>query len=318
MIQDNNINKVVQDIACPHNHTFVLDLYDDGEDRSNVNRPKSTNQLIPRVIYQTSKSRCMTPDFTGVLNKWKNPVDFPGFSYRLYDDEAMDDFLFNKERWEHTFPSLHLALQCINKGHNPTMKADIWRYLVLWEYGGVYADIDVAPGSFNASSIHPDDDGFFYVENKAGYLAQFFLAVSPHHPLMFYAVHAAVRNLLVQREFAETWVAQTTGPRALAHAMMAFMNDATAGRKITHTVHIGEDDRSIRVAGVAKKHLITNHLGNHKLDAYAKMNMTHYTNLNKGKPRTGTCYDMMNATKTRKGFEYEGVKVEPLDIKPKL
>jgi len=36
-----------------------------------------------------------------------------------------------------------MALQCINKVNNPTMKADIRRYLVVWELGGVYNDIDI-------------------------------------------------------------------------------------------------------------------------------------------------------------------------------
>ena len=212
------------------------------------------------------------------MNQWRNTDKFPGFSYFLYDDEAMDAFLYDKERWQDTFPSLHLALQCVNEVHNPTLKADIWRYLVLWEYGGIYADIDVSPTRFNASSINPDDDGFFYIENEAGWLAQFFLASSPHHPLMFYAVHAAVQNVLTHSRFYKEDIAKITGPRAVAEGMATFMDDGSTGRLIEDGIHVGKDGRSIRVDGMVNKHLTPDGTGYgpRKVRIYEEMNMTYY------------------------------------------
>ena len=38
------------------------------------------------------------------------------------------------------FPGLHTVLQCIfSKG---AMLIDVWRILILWEYGSIYTDID--------------------------------------------------------------------------------------------------------------------------------------------------------------------------------
>ena len=211
----------------------------------------------------------------------------------------MDAFLFDKERWEGTFPSLNLALQCIDKVHNPTAKSDIWRYLILWEYGGLYTNIDVSTWNFTASSIRPDDDGLLFVENEDGNLVQYFLAVSPRHPLMFYAVHAAVQNLLAVEEFGRIDIVKLTGEGAIADAMSAFMNNATAGEKVQIGFHIGENGRSVRVESFAHRRLIPDTLGYpaRKTRIYAAMNMTHHLALARRSKTYGSCYNMMNATK---------------------
>merc|ERR1719223_1888892 len=95
------------------------------------------------------------------------------------------------------FPSLDLVLYCANVIKNPTLKADLWRLLVLWEYGGVYADMDTqAKTPMTGDTFKAEFDGFFFVENGGGYLAQFFLAVSPHHPLMYFTLMSALENVL--------------------------------------------------------------------------------------------------------------------------
>ena len=49
------------------------------------------------------------------------------------------------------------------------MKADVWRYLIVWENGGIYADLDVKPEyKFNSSTIHDDDDSFFTIDGSTG------------------------------------------------------------------------------------------------------------------------------------------------------
>jgi mannosyltransferase OCH1-like enzyme len=43
---------------------------------------------------------------------------------------------------------------------------DLWRLLVLWKFGGIYADLDSSPvpSRFNATTITPEDDAFFVLE----------------------------------------------------------------------------------------------------------------------------------------------------------
>jgi mannosyltransferase OCH1-like enzyme len=59
----------------------------------------------------------------------------------------------------------------------------------MWEYGGIYTDMDNLPGPLlNETTITQDMDAFFLQEG-GGFLSQFFFAVSPKHPMMFLAVH---------------------------------------------------------------------------------------------------------------------------------
>ncbi len=65
------------------------------------------------------------------------------------------------------------------------VKADLWRALVLWEYGGIYTDIDNAPtDEFKARNYIGDEDQAFFVIEGA-FLSQYFYAAKPRHPMMY-------------------------------------------------------------------------------------------------------------------------------------
>jgi mannosyltransferase OCH1-like enzyme len=110
----------------------------------------------------------------------------PGYSFYFHDDEAMDRFLAQP------FPEFPLwlnASSCLRPG---AAKADIWRYLMIWEHGGVYVDIDeLFSPLFNSTTILPDDDSFF-PKHPRGYPCQFFFAACQFHPAVKYAIEAAL------------------------------------------------------------------------------------------------------------------------------
>jgi mannosyltransferase OCH1-like enzyme len=66
-----------------------------------------------------------------------------------------------------------------------TALADLWQCLVLYQYGGIYADINSAPGHLfqNGMVIVDDNDAWFVVE-RIGTLSQYFMALSTKHLLM--------------------------------------------------------------------------------------------------------------------------------------
>lgn len=133
----------------------------------------SGGRRIPRIVHQTSKSQCLTKKFFHTVKQWLLLGD--DWAYYLHTDEAIDT-LFAQD-WPE-FPHLGLVLQCLEgKG---TLKADLWRYLALYQYGGIYVDVDTKPAKFNASTITAQDDGFFTVE-QYHLLSQYFMATSPRH-----------------------------------------------------------------------------------------------------------------------------------------
>jgi mannosyltransferase OCH1-like enzyme len=165
LIPLNDLVDMAEQITCDEDHRKV-------EDKHLPYERLFDDLKIPRIVHQTSRTRCLTKKLWNIVQSWSLG---PDWAHYLHSDHAVDR-LFQKH-WPE-FPHLSLLLQCLeNKG---TLKADLWRYLVLWEYGGVYADVDTKPNLFNHSTITSQDDGFFIVE-QYHLLSQYFMATSPRH-----------------------------------------------------------------------------------------------------------------------------------------
>ena len=121
------------------------------------------DRKIPKVVHITAKSRCVTPRIKKHILKWK----FPDHSLYFHDDTAVYkllDYAINDRNGYELVQNMSLAAMCITSG---ATLSDIWRYTVLYYYGGIYTDIDNAPGKIysKSSMIGPTTDGFFFVES---------------------------------------------------------------------------------------------------------------------------------------------------------
>ncbi len=113
---------------------------------------------IPRIVHISSSSRCNVKLLADNIDTWRLKDHF----LVLHDDEAVNRLLY--QDWPE-FPFLNKIMKCLPDGMGAAW-IDIWRLLVLWEYGGIYADMDTSPvpERFNASTITADDDAFFVQE----------------------------------------------------------------------------------------------------------------------------------------------------------
>ncbi len=84
---------------------------------------------IPKVIHQIwVGSKEIPENYQRFMKTWK--AFHPDWDYKLWTDQDVEDFPWkNKE----------LFLKCTNPG----MKSDIWRYEILYRYGGLYVDTDM-------------------------------------------------------------------------------------------------------------------------------------------------------------------------------
>lgn len=265
---------------CPANSAFKLNI-------ERIILPPSRNVTkIPRIIHQTSKSRCLTKKITKATLKWFLYFDDSSegdnyWSYYLHDDAAVQRLLLQNFA---EFPHLEqVARQCLLYG---TASADLWRYLVLWEYGGVYADLDAVPTkNLNVNALL-NADAFFVVE-QYHLLSQWFMAVSPRHPLMFYAVQTSLAKLLQAPDTGRINAAFVTGPHALHEAFRYFRRDAgihvdpaTGNNKPVRAGHfLGTQNRSVTVVGKAEEqneYVRRDVLGALKRNEYRKMGIRHF------------------------------------------
>lgn len=236
----------------------------------------SNDRKIPRIVHQTSRSRCLTPNLAKTTQQWQ----WDGWSYYFHDDDALWR-LFEQEF--PNFPLLEtIARKCILHG---TLKADLWRYLVLWVYGGLYADLDSVPNKLSPNSIRPSDDAFFVVE-QYHLLSQYFMATSPRHPLMWYAFQQALANLWMAPDTGSINAAFITGPHSLHAAFVFFRKDvgvaiepAKPGFKPVRSGHfLGTWNRSVTVIGVGENQneYVDRDVIRLKRREYSRLGMRHF------------------------------------------
>ena len=88
-------------------------------------------QKIPKIIWQTMNTNRLPIFMKNYTDSWINLN--PEYEYRFFDDDDIITFL------KTDFPDY---LQGYNRLKFGASKADLWRYLIIYRYGGIYADID--------------------------------------------------------------------------------------------------------------------------------------------------------------------------------
>jgi hypothetical protein len=247
-------------------------------------RVVTANYRIPRIIHQTSKSRCITKRLNQSVATWQALDDY---EYYFHDDIDVHRFLDTTD-WSMFFPLQHVInSKCIQYG---AILSDIWRYLFLWEFGGVYTDLDSATNLFNSTTIAPDDDAFFIIE-RDGLLSQYFMAISPKHPLMYYAIQRTVMAILREYDTGMINAGIVSGPRALHEAFMHFLWDQGTWMEHEETkphpvdapgLYTGTDNRTLRLVGTPETantlvYRETIRDMKKKMRQYKNMNMTHFS-----------------------------------------
>lgn len=140
-------------------------------------------QKIPKIIWQTMKTNRVPLLMKDYIDSWidKNPE----YEYRFYDDEDIKKFL------KTNFPQYFEGYKKIKYGAS---KADLWRYLIIYKYGGVYADMD-------CECINPLRE---WVKPSAEYvtqlginkdICQWLIISTPGNPIFLKAAKKSLENI---------------------------------------------------------------------------------------------------------------------------
>jgi len=98
-----------------------------------IHRLRCQCMSVPRIIHQTAPSdrTKWDPLWFKCQKSWKNK--FPNYEYKLWTDEDNDNFIKNRFSWFYkTYTEYSKNIQRI----------DAVRYFIMYEYGGIYADMD--------------------------------------------------------------------------------------------------------------------------------------------------------------------------------
>ena len=172
--------------------------------------------MIPRVIYQTHKSLSfvMTNDR---LHDCYLSWDVDGYEHIFFSDKKSDDFM--KTNFNDIYDVYHnLPL--------PIMKADLWRYCVIYHYGGIYADMDtIFIGDDLDSLFQKESDLILTTEYPQDMtLCQWVFAAPKGSPILKNVIDESVKRIKECKDFKyEHMVHTLTGPKVFTESIEDYL-----------------------------------------------------------------------------------------------
>lgn len=151
----------------------------------------SYNQRIPKIIWQTMKTNTVPKIMKEYSDSWIEQN--PEYEYRFFDDNDIKQFIAKE------FPQYISAYKKIKQG---AVKADLWRYLILDKYGGVYADMDCRCIVSLKNWIQPAAEWVTQLGINRD-VCQWLIMTIPGNPVIRKAAEKSYENLMKQKEFSQ-------------------------------------------------------------------------------------------------------------------
>lgn len=172
---------------------------------------------IPKKIFQTHKSLEYVYSKHKLKLGYHSWTKYKDFEYFFYNDMQCEQFV------QEFFDAK--TLQAYQKCPIAVMKADLWRYCVIYVYGGIYADMDAVvmvdpviflqPKSYLVCSIEFDDQ----------HLCQWTFAAPPKSPILKTIIDLSVQRILDCNKITGNNIVHIlTGPEVFTDGIECYLN----------------------------------------------------------------------------------------------
>ena len=129
--------------------------------------------MIPKIIWQTYEVpfNDLPQYIKDCAQTWKDHN--PEWEYKYMDAKQRDEFVLNNfdEDWYKIFIKLPYGV----------LKADIWRHMVLYVYGGVYADLDCICKTNIEFWLKDKMDSTYFIDEDLKNFCQFVFGSVPNN-----------------------------------------------------------------------------------------------------------------------------------------
>lgn len=201
-------------------------LHDDGSGcRYLIEYKRAYIMVIPKIIHQTWKNEDPPKGLVSLADSWKN--FHSDWGYRLWTDEMNRDFISK------IVPDF---LPIYDSFPKPIQRVDAVRYFILYEFGGVFVDLDFECKK-NFLPLLGEADAVFGIEpaehaiihGMNSIVSNAFMAVKPRHELM----GAVCKQLLERTNEKNVYldvneaVLHTTGPFMLSRVLSEYQGNDT-------------------------------------------------------------------------------------------
>lgn len=198
--------------------------------------------MIPKKIYQTWKTQNLPQKIMKLHRNFRSLNTH--YDHILYTDEQMNDYMSSNADKE--------LADIYWKMNHIVARADIWRYTILYNEGGIYVDIDsLITGSLD-DLINIEDKAIITAETNQGLYAQWALIFEKKHIILENTLNNILRDIHQEKHRFD-------------HHSLTVVNYANAISKVTkdagqdlnwENIHkntdmtIGTDSFTFRVFGV--------------------------------------------------------------------
>jgi hypothetical protein len=144
--------------------------------------------MIPKKIFQSHKSLNYVVNdkiLSEYTNSWKK--HYKTYQYNFYDDQRCDSFM--KEYFSGETYDIYTKMPI------PVMKSDLWRYCIIYHYGGIYADTDLRINTTPDIFINPNSEISIAVEPMTNFFVQFAFAAEPKSPILKSVIDVVLQNM---------------------------------------------------------------------------------------------------------------------------
>ena len=224
----------------------------------------STNYKIPFIVHQTFYTTKLPPQILKIIQDNKNIN--PKFKFIFYDDDDCSNFIktyFNER--------IYNAYNMLNNCYG-AMKADFFRYCVLYKIGGVYLDIKSKINIPLGLIIKEDDSCILDIprdnlepwRKRNPTYEQWLLIFEPNHPYLNEMIEQMVTNIENKYEpkipgyailNSKQKILQLTGPDGLTRAInKCNKNNVIKHRNIDYNKYFTLHCKNYKLMYTTKKH----------------------------------------------------------------
>ena len=176
-------------------------------------------QVIPRIIHQTWKSKKLPW-------RWKHTIAtvkrcYPEWEYRLWDDEMTNAYV------QKHHPDFYPIFSGFSRN---IMRADVMRYILMHDIGGMYCDLDY---EFIRPYVYSDSElvlGYEFNQSSGDQveqIANFVFASVPGHPFWKDVLNDLQSNPPQPSSYLD--ICHATGPGLLSRIYKANVNNKSYG-----------------------------------------------------------------------------------------
>ncbi len=162
--------------------------------------------MIEKNIFQTFINNELPEPIINLIDQLK--LKNSNYNYYFYTDEDILDFIKTNYSTE--------IYNAYNKLQIGAAKADFWRYLVLYKYGGVYLDIDSYITISLDDFILNQDKAIVTRENNYGHFVQWCLLIKSGHPILKHTIENVLKKIFEKKETRLNYI---TGPPVLSESI---------------------------------------------------------------------------------------------------